>query len=216
MIHSFIDFIHKITQPEELSHLVDTVLSGWWIYIAMAGIIFAETGLLLGFVLPGDSLLFTLGVVAGSGKINIFLLIAILFVSAMIGDSFGYYLGHRTGPRIFSRPDSRFFKQEYIHRTQIFFEKYGGKTVLFARFIPVIRSFAPFMAGVGKLPYPTFLTYSLFGNAVWVGVLTMLGFYLGNVPLIKNNFEKAILIVIAISFLPAVIEYIRHKRTNIG
>jgi membrane-associated protein len=216
MISSFFEFLHKITQPDELSHLIDTVLSGWWIYAVMAAIIFAETGLLLGFVLPGDSLLFTLGVVAGSGKINIFLLILLLFAAAVVGDSTGYFLGHRTGPKIFSRPDSRLFKQEYIRRTQSFFEKYGGKTVLFARFIPVVRSFAPFMAGVGSLPYPIFLTYSLIGNTIWVCLLTLLGYYLGNVPIVKENFEKAILIVILLSFMPAVVEYIRHKRSKVG
>jgi membrane-associated protein len=214
MINAFIEFLHKITDPQELSILIDTVLSGWWIYAVMAVIIFAETGLLLGFVLPGDSLLFTLGVVAGSGKMNIYLLLSILLVAAIVGDTSGYFLGRRTGPKIFSRPDSRFFKQEYIKRTQNFFEKYGGKTVVFGRFIPIVRSFTPFMAGVGNMPYSVFIGYSVFGCIIWVFLLTLLGYFLGNIPIIKNNFETAILLVIFISFLPAIAEVIRHKRAK--
>ena len=211
MINSFLDFLHKITNPDELSILIDTALSGWWVYAVMTLIIFAETGLLLGFVLPGDSLLFTLGVVAGTGKINIYLLLALLWSAAIVGDSTGYFLGKKTGPAIFSRPDSRLFKQEYVRRTQAFFDKYGGKTVVFARFVPIVRSFSAFMAGVGQMPYKTFLGYSIGGSAAWVGLLTMLGYYLGNVPWVKHNFEKAILLVIALSFIPAIVEIIKHR-----
>jgi membrane-associated protein len=211
MINSFLDFIHKITNPDELSILIDTALSGWWIYLVMTAIIYAETGLLLGFILPGDSLLFTLGVVAGTGKINIFFLLASLFTAAFLGDNTGYFLGKKTGPAIFSKPDSRLFKQEYVQRTQALFQKYGGKIVIFARFIPIVRSFTPFMAGVGQMKYSTFLTYSIFGSALWVGLLTMMGYYLGNVPWVKNNFEKAILLVIILSFVPAIIEYVKHR-----
>jgi membrane-associated protein len=214
MIHSFIDFLHKITNPDELSILIDTVLSGWWIYIAMFAIIFCENAILLGFILPGDSLLFTLGVVAGSGKINLWLLLGLLIIAAVSGDSTGYYLGRRTGPKIFSRPDSRLFKQEYVRRTQAFFERYGGKTILMARFVPVIRSFAPFMAGVGQMPYHTFIFYNIIGSVTWVLALTLGGYWLGNVPWVKENFEKAILIVVILSFVPAVIEYIRHRRSH--
>jgi membrane-associated protein len=214
MIHDFLDFIHKITDPDELAILIDTVFSGWWIYIVMVAIVYAENAILLGFILPGDSLLFTLGVVAGTGKINVWLLMGVLVVAAIAGDSTGYFLGKKTGPAIFSRPDSRLFKQEYVRRTQSFFERYGGKTILMARFVPVIRSFAPFMAGVGKMPYRTFVFYNVIGSFIWVVVLTMLGFWLGNVPWIKENFEKAILLVVALSFVPAVIEIINHRRRS--
>jgi membrane-associated protein len=214
MISAFIDFLHKLVDPDELSLLIDTVLSGWWIYVAMFGIVFAETGLLLGFILPGDSLLFALGVVAGTGKLNVYLLISLLWSATIIGDSTGYYLGRRTGPKIFSRPDSWIFKQEYINRTQYFFQKYGGKTVIFGRFIPVVRSFTPFMAGVGQMPYRTFLPYSVSGGFLWAGVLTILGYSLGNVPWVKNNFEKAILLVIFLSFIPAIVEFIKHRRSK--
>jgi membrane-associated protein len=214
MINSFLDFIHKITDPDELSILIDTVFSGWWIYIVMVAIVYAENAILLGFILPGDSLLFTLGVVAGTGKINVWLLMGVLIVAAIAGDSTGYLLGKKTGPAIFSRPDSRLFKQEYVRRTQSFFERYGGKTILMARFIPVVRSFAPFMAGVGQMPYRTFIFFNVIGSFIWVVALTMLGFWLGNVPWIKENFEKAILIVVFLSFVPAIIEYVNHRRRS--
>jgi membrane-associated protein len=214
MIHSILDFLHKITDPDELSILIDTVFSGWWIYIVMVAIIYAENAILLGFILPGDSLLFTLGVVAGTGKINLWLLMGLLVAAAISGDSTGYLLGKKTGPAIFSRPDSRLFKQEYVRRTQAFFERYGGKTILMARFVPVVRSFAPFMAGVGQMPYKTFVFYNVIGSFVWVVALTMLGFWLGNVPWVKENFEKAILIVVFLSFIPAIVEVIKHKRGN--
>jgi membrane-associated protein len=214
MIHAFLDFIHKITDPDELSILIDTVLSGWWVYGVMVAIVYFENAILLGFILPGDSLLFTLGVVSGTGKINVWLLMGVLVVAAIAGDSTGYFLGKKTGPAIFSRPDSRLFKQEYVRRTQAFFERYGGKTILIARFVPVIRSFAPFMAGVGQMPYRTFVFYNVIGSFVWVILLTMLGYWLGNVPWIKENFEKAILIVVFLSFMPAIIEYIRHRRAS--
>jgi membrane-associated protein len=214
MITDFFEFLHKITNPEELSILIDTVLSGWWIYVVMVGIIFAETGLLLGFILPGDSLLFALGVVAGTGKINLFILIFSLLAAAIVGDTTGYYLGKRTGPKIFSRPDSKLFKQEYVRRTQVFFDKYGPKTVVFGRFVPVVRSFTPFMAGVGGMAYHTFLPYSVIGCILWVGLLTLLGYGLGNVEWVKNNFEKAVIAVVVISFIPAIIEYIKHRRSK--
>lgn len=167
MISDIFGFFHQITNPEQLSLLIDTALSGWWIYALVCGIVFAENAVLLGFILPGDSLLFTLGVVAANGKINIFLLMGLLFVSAVLGDSTGYYLGKRTGPRIFSRPDSKLFKQEYVRKTQEFFQRYGGKTIMMARFVPVVRSFAPFMAGVGNMAYHTFIFYNLVGSFIW-------------------------------------------------
>lgn len=214
MIETFLDLLHQFTNPDELTLLIDTVLSGWWIYAVVIAIVYFENAILLGFILPGDSLLFTLGVVAANGKINVYILMSLLFGAAILGDSTGYYLGKRTGPRIFSRPDSKLFKQEYVRRTQAFFEKYGGKTILIARFIPVVRSFAPFMAGVGQMPYHTFVAYNVAGSFLWVVGLTMLGYLLGNVPIIKDNFEKAILLVVFLSFLPAIIEFWLHKRRS--
>ena len=156
MIHIFIDFLRSLTDPERLIHLLSTLLSGWLGYAALVAIVFSETGLLLGFFLPGDSLLFTVGVVAGAGHLNIVLVNVLLMASAMLGDSTGYLLGRQTGPRIFSRPDSRLFKQEYVTRTKAYYERYGGKTIMFARFVPIVRTFAAFIAGVGQMPYLRF------------------------------------------------------------
>ena len=137
-------------------------------YAALFGIVFSETGLLVGFFLPGDSLLFTVGVVAGAGSLNIVLVNVTLMAAAMLGDSTGFLLGRHTGPRIFSRPDSRLFKQEYVTRTKKFYERYGGKTIVMARFIPIVRTFAAFVAGVGQMPYLRFLPYSVCGGIGWV------------------------------------------------
>src|ERR1700722_6124292 len=164
MLHALIDFLRTLTTPEKLIHLLSTVITGWYGYALLAGIVFSETGLLIGLFLPGDSLLFTVGVVAGAGQLNIVLVNVLLMTAAIVGDSTGYLLGRQTGPRIFTRKDSRFFKQEYVSRTQAFYERYGGKTILFARFMPVVRRFAAFMAGVGRMPYSRFLPFSICGG----------------------------------------------------
>ena len=146
MIHALLDFLRTLTTPDRLIHLLSTVLSGWLGYATLTAIVFAETGLLVGFVLPGDSLLFTIGVVAGAGELNLTIIIVLLIAACLAGDYCGYLLGRRTGPAIFNRPDSRFFKQEYLQRTNAFYEKHGGKTIIYAKFVPVIRTFAPFVA----------------------------------------------------------------------
>src|ERR1700693_2806850 len=146
MIQAIIDFLRSLTDPERLIHLLTTLLAGWMGYALLFAIVFSETGLLVGFFLPGDSLLFTVGVVAGAGNLNIVIVNLVLMAAAMIGDSTGYLLGRSTGPRIFNRPDSRLFKRDYIVRTQRFYEKHGGKTIIYARFVPIIRTFAAFVA----------------------------------------------------------------------
>jgi membrane-associated protein len=215
MIQAIVDFIRSLTNPERLIELLSTLLSGWLGYLALCGVVFSETGLLLGFFLPGDSLLFTVGVVAGAGKLNIVLVNLALMAAAMLGDSTNYFLGRRTGTRIFSRPDSRLFKQEYVTRTKAFYERYGGKTIIFARFAPIIRTFAPFLAGVGGMSYPRFLSFSVFGSTGWVFLLTMLGYGLGNVPLVRRNFDIAILAIILISLLPTFIEVVKARRSSV-
>lgn len=191
---------------------MSTILSGWIGYAVLFGIVFSETGLLVGFFLPGDSLLFTVGVVAGAGQLNIGLVIAILSAAALLGDSTGYFLGWKTGPKIFSRKDSRLFKQEYVTRTHAFYEKYGGKTIIFARFVPIVRTFAAFVAGVGKMPYLKFLPYSVCGGIGWVAFMSLLGYSLGSIPLVRRNFDKAVLAVILISLLPTFIEVWKARR----
>jgi len=212
MLHSVIDFLRSLTNPERLIHLLGTLLSGWLGYAALFAIVYSETGLLVGFFLPGDSLLFTVGVVAGAGHLDIVLVIVILSSAAILGDSTGYLLGWKTGPRIFSRPDSRLFKQEYVTRTRHFYDRYGGKTIIFARFVPIVRTFAAFVAGVGRMPYLRFLPFSVCGGTGWVFFMTMLGYELGEVPLVRQNFDKVILLIIFVSLLPTIIEVVKARR----
>ena len=157
---------------------------------------FAETGLLVGFVLPGDSLLFTIGVVAGAGELNLGVIIALLICASMLGDWCGYLLGRRAGPAIFNRPDSRFFKQEHLRRTEVFYEKHGGKTIIYAKFVPIIRTFAPFVAGVAKMRYCALsLVRHLRRDRLGLFSMTVLGYLLGEVPFVRRNFEKFVLLV---------------------
>jgi membrane-associated protein len=212
MIHNLLDLYRTLTTPDRLIHLLSTLLSGWLGYAALFGVVYSETGLLVGFFLPGDSFLFTVGVVAGAGALNIVAVNLLLMSAAMLGDSTGYLLGRRTGQSIFSRPDSRLFKQAYVKRTHAYYERYGGKTVAIARFVPIVRTFASFMAGVGEMPYLRFLPYSVCGGIGWVFLMTMLGYGLGSVPLVKQNFDKAILLVIFISFIPVFVEAYKARR----
>ena len=212
MIQQLFDLYRSLTNPDRLIHLLGTLLSGWWGYLAMFAVVFSETGLLVGFFLPGDSFLFTIGVVAGAGAVNIVTVNIVLMLAAMMGDSTGYLLGRQTGPRIFSRPDSRFFKQEYVTRTKAFYDRYGGKTITFARFVPIVRTFAAFIAGVGQMPYTRFLPYSVCGGAGWVFLLTMLGYLLGGIPIVRQNFDKAIILIILLSLLPTIIEVLKARR----
>ena len=206
MIQSLLDLLRSLTNPDRLIQLLSTLLAGWWGYTALAGIVFAETGLLLGFFLPGDSLLFTVGVVAGAGQLNIVWINAALMAAALVGDSTGYLLGRQTGPRIFKRADSLLFKQEYVTRTKHFYDRYGGKTIILARFVPVIRTFAPFMAGVSGMRYPRFLSFSIFGSLGWVFAMTMLGYTLGGVLFVRRHFDQVVLLIIFISLLPTINE----------
>jgi len=175
-------------------------------YIGLFAIVFAETGLLIGFFLPGDSLLFTVGVVAGAGQLNPVLINIVLIVAAVTGDAVGYMLGRRAGPHIFNRPDSRFFKQEYLRKTQAFYERHGGKTIIYARFIPIVRTFAPFVAGVARMPYRRFVAFNVFGGIGWVVLMTMSGYLLGNVAFVRRHFEKVVILIVLVSVLPVVLE----------
>src|SRR5215468_624241 len=212
MIHSLLDFLASLKDPEKLIHMLSTILTGWYGYAALFAIVFSETGLLVGFFLPGDSLLFTVGVVCGAGQLNLVVVNLVLMSAAMLGDSTGYLLGRQTGPKIFSRPDSRLFKQEYVTRTHAFYEKYGGKTIIFARFVPIVRTFAAFIAGVGRMPYLKFLPFSVCGGIGWIFMMTMLGYTLGGLPFVRHNFDKVILAIIFISLLPTIIEVIKARR----
>jgi membrane-associated protein len=212
MLQDLFDFLRSLYNADRLIQLLGTLLSSWPGYAALFGLVFAETGLLVGIVVPGDSMLFTVGVVVGAGHSSIWLVNAILMLAAIVGDSTGYLLGRQTGPRIFSRKDSLFFKQEYVSRTQAFYERYGGKTILFARFLPVVRSFAAFMAGVGRMPYSRFLPFSICGGMGSVFLLTMLGYELGGTPFVRHYFDKVILSIVFLSILPTLVEVIRARR----
>ncbi|MBI3665148.1 MAG: VTT domain-containing protein [Acidobacteria bacterium] len=204
---SLLDFLKTVTDPWQLLRY----LAGWPGYAILFAIVFAETGLLFGFFFPGDSLMFTIGVFAGAGKLDIFWVNVTLMTAAVLGDSFGYLLGLKTGPKIFTREDSRFFHKEHLVRTHQFYKKHGGKTIIYARFIPIIRTFAPFVAGVGQMEYKRFVAFNVFGGIGWVFSLSMLGYLLGEVPIVKKNFEKVILLIIFLSILPGIIEVVKHK-----
>jgi membrane-associated protein len=183
--------------------------------IGLIAIIFAESGLLFGFFLPGDSLLFTAGLFAARGDLNLAVVLVGCFAAAVIGDQVGYAFGKKVGPSIFRKPNSKLFKQEYVQRADEFFEAHGAKTILLARFVPVVRTFVPVLAGVGKMKYRTFLMYNLMGGFLWAVGVTTLGYALGD-QIGADNIDKYLLpiiaVVIFISILPAVIEVLRHRR----
>ena len=180
-------------------------------------IIFAETGLLIGFFLPGDSLLFIAGFLASKPKglphlPSLGLVVPVLVASAFVGNQVGYLIGSRIGPSVFDRPDSRLFNQRNVGRTHAFFERHGTKALVMARFVPIVRTFVPVLAGVGKMKHRTFITANAIGAVVWAGGVTVLGYFLGQVDVIKNNIEFAAIAIVAISLLPVGIEYVRHRR----
>ena len=185
----------------------------WGGYAVLVAIVFTETGLLVGFFLPGDSLLITAGLVAGTGSLNIWWLNVLLMVAAIAGDSVGYAIGFRTGPRIFTREDSLLFTRRHLVRTREFYERYGGKTIVLARFIPIIRTFAPVVAGVGQMVYRRFLFYNVFGGIGWVVSLTWAGYLLGQtIPNIDQHVHLLVAIVIVLSVLPIISEIIKARR----
>ena len=211
MMHTVLDFLKSLTHPDGLMQLLTSVFSGWQGYGLLFAIVFSETGLLAGFFLPGDSLLFTVGVVAGAGGLNIWAIIGVLIVAAVVGDGVGYLLGRKAGVSVYNRPDSRLFKRDHLLRTQAFYEKHGGKTIIYARFVPIVRTFAPFIAGVAQMDYPRFLSFNVFGGIGWVISMTMAGYFLGEVELVRRHFEKVIIGIVLVSVLPIVLEYLRGR-----
>lgn len=194
----------------DLPHLIETVG-----YVGLFGIIFAESGILIGLFLPGDSLLFTTGFLASQGYLNIWILIPVLYVAAFLGDSAGYWIGHKMGPKIFIRPESFWFKPDHVEKTRRFFEKYGARAVVLARFVPIVRTFVPVMAGVGEMHYSTFVRYNAIGAFLWACGITILGFIFGN---IIPNADRYILpivgLIVMVSFIPAVIEFWRERKNK--
>jgi membrane-associated protein len=189
----------------------------WGGYLLLGGIVFTETGLLVGFFLPGDSLLITAGMLAAAGVLNIWWLNVLLVVAAIVGDSVGYAIGARLGPRLFTREKSLLFNPRHVERTRAFYARYGARTIVIARFVPIIRTFAPVVAGVGQMYYPRFLFYNVAGGAGWVISMTWTGFLLGNlIPDVGRHIHVIVIIVIVLSCLPIVWEFLRERRTRLS
>lgn len=194
---------------ESLTAIIN--LFGPFTYFFLFLIIFAETGLVITPFLPGDSLLFAVGTLAGGNYLNVFISYIVLLIAAILGDTVNYWVGHHLGPRVFSKNNSKIFNKEYLKKTDDFYKKHGGKTIILARFVPIIRTFAPFVAGVGKMHYGTFLFYNVLGGFLWVTSLTFAGYFFGQIPIIKENFEFVVIGIVIISFLPMFIELARHR-----
>ena len=184
---------------------------GLWAYLILFLIIFCETGLVVTPFLPGDSLLFAVGALAAASALNIGGLFILLSAAAILGDAVNYAVGHLVGPRVFHRKDSRFLRKEYLDRTHRFYETYGGKTIIFARFVPIIRTFAPFVAGIGRMSYWRFAGYNIIGGLVWIGSFLLGGYFFGNIPAVKENFTWVIFGIIVVSILPGIVEFIRAR-----
>lgn len=184
---------------------------GIWTYLILFLIIFCETGLVIMPILPGDSLLFAAGAIAAMGSLDPFWLFGLLTIAAISGDTLNYSIGRYMGPKVFKMEDSRFFKKEYLERTHQFYERHGGKTIIIARFMPIIRTFAPFVAGVGSMSYWRFINYNIVGGVAWIAVFIFGGYMFGNIPAVKRNFTLVIMGIIFVSILPGVIEFLRHR-----
>jgi membrane-associated protein len=187
---------------------------GHWLYLILFLVIFAETGLVVLPFLPGDSILFIAGTVIATADLNIHLLVVVLIVAAIFGDTVNYSIGHYIGPRVFDRPDSRWFKQEHLRRTQSFYDRYGGITIIIGRFVPIIRTFAPFLAGVAGMTYTRFLSYNVVGAVLWIVSLVYAGYLFGNIPWVKNNLTLIVFLIVAISLIPAASTFIRERRSH--
>jgi membrane-associated protein len=211
LLTAFIDLVLHLD-----AHLMTLVQHyGVWVYGILFLIIFAETGLVFAPFLPGDSLLFVAGALCGLDALQLYLLMPLLMLAAFTGDNTNYWVGRLIGMRLFHRVQGRFLKREHLDKTHAFYEKHGGKTVIFARFMPIVRTFAPFVAGIGMMRYRLFMLYSALGSLAWIASITLAGYFFGNIPVVKNNLTLIILVVILISFLPALIEFIRRQMRSV-
>ncbi len=208
ILNTVLDFVLHMD-----THLAEFVGNfGFLTYALLFGVIFAETGFVVTPFLPGDSLLFAAGAIAALGSLSVWVLIMLLFVAAILGDAVNYWIGNFFGQKIVDNPKIKIINQEHIDKTQQFYKKYGGKTIILARFVPIVRTFAPFVAGVGKMEYKKFFTYNIVGGFMWVTLFTSLGFFFGNLKFIQENFHYAVFVIIFLSLIPVIYEYIQHKR----
>lgn len=208
LLSGFLDIVLHLD-----AHLLALVQEyGVWVYAILFVIIFAETGLVVAPFLPGDSLLFVTGALCGMGSLQLEILMPLLIVAAFSGDNTNYWVGRLLGLRLLNHASQKLIKHEHLEKTHLFFDKHGGKTIIFARFLPIIRTFAPFVAGIGTMNYRSFVMFSAIGGVAWIGGLTIAGYFFGNIPIIKNNLTLMILVIIVVSFIPAILEFIKHRR----
>ncbi len=209
LVYAFQVFLH-------LDKTLGSVIQdyGAWTYLILFLIIFCETGLVVTPILPGDSLLFAVGTFAALGYLDMHKIWPLLVLAAILGDNTNYAVGHYIGPKVFHYEDSRIFKKEYLLKTHNFYEKYGGKAIILCKYVPIVRTFAPFVAGVGAMTYPRFLMFNVVGGFTWVTLITFSGYFFGNIPVIRNNFSFVVLGIIFLSILPAIIEYLKHRRAS--
>jgi len=209
-INQVIDFVLHL--DTHLGHLIQQYHN--WIYAILFTIIFCETGLVVTPFLPGDSLLFAAGAFAAAGSLKLAWLLLLLAAAAILGDTANYWIGHYVGPKVFHKEKTRFFKKKYLERTHAFYEKYGGQTIIIARFVPIIRTFAPFVAGIGRMTYWRFISFNVIGGLAWVALFVLAGYFFGNLPFVKKNFSLVIMAIILISLVPGIVEYLRHRKNK--
>jgi membrane-associated protein len=208
LVHWFVDFFLHLDR-----HLAEVIQAyGAWTYGLLVTIVFLETGLVVTPFLPGDSLLFAAGSFAALGALDVRLLFVLLAGAAVLGDNVNYAIGHYLGPKVFHYERSRFFNPEHLRKTHLFYERYGVKTIIIARFVPIVRTFSPFVAGIGAMSYLRFLAYDVVGGVLWVSVCLFAGYFFGNLPIVKKNFSLVIVAIVLLSVTPAIVEYLRHRR----
>jgi membrane-associated protein len=211
-LSSVLDFLLHL--DTHLSALIQS--SGAWTYLILFAVIFIETGVVVLPFLPGDSLIFAAGAFAARGDLNVLLLFGLLAAAAVLGDTANYWIGKIVGPKVFQKEDSRIFKKAYLERTHRFYEKYGIETIIIARFVPIVRTFAPFVAGIGRMNYGRFLSYNVIGGVGWVALFTFGGYFFGNIPFVRQNFSLVVMAIIFISLMPAVWEILKQRRAGKG
>jgi membrane-associated protein len=207
VVTRLVDFILHI--DHHLDQIIQTYGTGT--YLLLFAIVFCETGLVVTPFLPGDSLLFAVGAFAARGSLELVQALLVLMSASILGDSTNYLIGSRVGPAVFHKRGSRWFNPAHLERTHRFYEKYGAKTVILARFLPIVRTFAPFVAGIGRMSYPRFLAYSVAGSVLWVGLFVLAGYFFGNIPVVRDNFSLVVMAIIAMSVVPVVVELIKHR-----